>query len=161
MQPSPRFSDNCNKSLLNRELYQFTLRNMLQLNAQITCAICDWLKISKFFQRYERIRILWWFFLVYRCQNLLTETMGCDTILENIYIHVQVFFSQFFDWLIIYTITGEGLQNLGLWSSPRAFEQGGIFIVPHLLWHGASVFPVSSQSLVASYDTQGNMEDLF
>jgi hypothetical protein len=22
----------------------------------------------------------------------------------------------------------------------RAFEQGGIFIVPHLLWHGTSVF---------------------
>jgi hypothetical protein len=26
-----------------------------------------------------------------------------------------------------------------------AFEQGGIFIVPHLLWHGASVFLVSSE----------------
>ena len=31
------------------------------------------------------------------------------------------------------TITGEGLQNLGLCSALRAFEQGGIFIVPHLL----------------------------
>jgi hypothetical protein len=28
---------------------------------------------------------------------------------------------------------GEGLQNLGLCSALRAFEQGGIFIVPHLL----------------------------
>jgi hypothetical protein len=52
------------------------------------------------------------------------------------------------DWLIIYcftsrsrlfhfygdvTITGDGLQNLGLCSALRAFEQGGIFIVPHLL----------------------------
>jgi hypothetical protein len=40
------------------------------------------------------------------------------------------------------TITGEGLQNLGLCSALRAFEQGGIFIVsegpPHL---------------IASYDT--------
>jgi hypothetical protein len=27
----------------------------------------------------------------------------------------------------------------------RAFEQGGIFIVPHLLWHGTSVFPASSE----------------
>jgi hypothetical protein len=27
------------------------------------------------------------------------------------------------------------------------FEQGGIFIVSHLLWHGASVFPVSSKVL--------------
>jgi hypothetical protein len=30
-------------------------------------------------------------------------------------------------------IAGEGLQNLGLCSSLRACEQGGIFIVPHLL----------------------------
>jgi hypothetical protein len=31
------------------------------------------------------------------------------------------------------TIAGEGLQNLGLCSALRAFELGGIFIVPHLL----------------------------
>jgi hypothetical protein len=31
------------------------------------------------------------------------------------------------------TITSEGLQNLGLCSALRAVEQGGIFIVPHLL----------------------------
>jgi hypothetical protein len=31
------------------------------------------------------------------------------------------------------TITGEGLQNLGLCLAFRAFEQGGIFIVLHLL----------------------------
>jgi hypothetical protein len=31
------------------------------------------------------------------------------------------------------TIAGEGLQNLGLCSALRAFEQRGIFIVPHLL----------------------------
>jgi hypothetical protein len=52
------------------------------------------------------------------------------------------------DWLIIYgftsrsrifhlhgniTIAGEGLQNVGLCSALRAFEQGGTFIVPHLL----------------------------
>jgi hypothetical protein len=30
-------------------------------------------------------------------------------------------------------ITGEGLKNLGLRSALRAFEQGGIFIVLHLL----------------------------
>jgi hypothetical protein len=49
------------------------------------------------------------------------------------------------------TIDGEGLQNLGQW----AFEQGGIFIVPHLLWHRTSVFPVSSEGpphSVAFYD---------
>ena len=83
------------------------------------------------------------------------------------------------DWLIIYgftsrsrifhlygdvTIAGEGLQNLGLCSALRAFEQGGIFIVPHLLWHGTSVFPVSSEGpplSVAFYDTHGDAEDLF
>jgi hypothetical protein len=58
------------------------------------------------------------------------------------------------DWLIIYcstsrsrifhsygdvTITGEGLQNLGLCSALRAFEQGGLIVVPHLLWHRTSV----------------------
>jgi hypothetical protein len=31
------------------------------------------------------------------------------------------------------TIAGEGLHNVGLCSALRAFEQGGIFIVPHLL----------------------------
>jgi hypothetical protein len=83
------------------------------------------------------------------------------------------------DWLIIYcfmscsrifhlygdvTIAGEGLQNLGLCSALKAFEQGGIFIVPHLLWHGTSVFPVSSEGpshSVASYDTHGDAEDQF
>jgi hypothetical protein len=31
------------------------------------------------------------------------------------------------------TIAGEGLNNLGLCSALRAFEQGEIFIMPHLL----------------------------
>jgi hypothetical protein len=31
------------------------------------------------------------------------------------------------------TITGEGLQNLGLCSTLRAIEQEGIFFVPDLL----------------------------
>ena len=80
------------------------------------------------------------------------------------------------DWLIIYgftsrsrvfhlygdiTIAGEGLQNFGLCST--LFEQGGIFIVSHLLWHGASVFPVSPEGplhLVAFNDTRGDVEDL-
>jgi hypothetical protein len=84
-----------------------------------------------------------------------------------------------FHWLIIYgfmsrtrffhlygdvTVAGEGLQNVGLWSALRAFEQGGIFIVPHLLWHGTSVFPVSSDGplhSVAFYDTHEDVEDIF
>jgi hypothetical protein len=62
------------------------------------------------------------------------------------------------------TTAGEGLQNLDLCLALRAFEQGGIFIVPHLLWHGGSIFPVLSEGpphSVASYDTQGNEDDLF
>jgi hypothetical protein len=84
------------------------------------------------------------------------------------------------DWLIIYSLTSRSrifhlygdvdhhcrwrAKNLRLCSAPRAFEQGGIFIAPHLLWDGASVFPVSSERpphLVASYDAQGGVEDLF
>ena len=40
----------------------------------------------------------------------------------------------------------------------QGLEQIGIFIMPHLLWHGASVFPVSSEGpphSVTSYDIQG------
>jgi hypothetical protein len=86
------------------------------------------------------------------------------------------------------TIAGEGRQNSGLCSALLPFEQGRIFIVPHLLWHGTSVFQVSSDGpppfnhllrlargcggpiltriptgphLVASYDTQGDAKNLF
>jgi hypothetical protein len=41
--------------------------------------------------------------------------------------------SRIFQWYGDVTIAGEGLQNLGLRSALRAFEQGAIFIVPHLL----------------------------
>jgi hypothetical protein len=56
------------------------------------------------------------------------------------------------------TITGEGLQNSGLFSALRALEQGGIFIVQHLLGHKASVLLVlleGQSHSVASYDIQG------
>jgi hypothetical protein len=41
--------------------------------------------------------------------------------------------------------------------------QGGVFIVPHLLQHWALVFLASFEgppNSVASYDTQGDVEDL-
>jgi hypothetical protein len=73
---------------------------------------------------------------------------------------------------------------LGLGSALRAFEQGEIFIAPHLLWHRALVFPVSFEwsplirhtqgcggfiltqiltgpHLVASYDTHRDVVNLF
>jgi hypothetical protein len=31
------------------------------------------------------------------------------------------------------TIAGEGLENFGICSALKAFEHGGVFIVPHLL----------------------------
>jgi hypothetical protein len=52
---------------------------------------------------------------------------------------------QFFSYLAAVTITGDRAANLGLCSALRAFEQGGIFIVPHLLRHGASVCTVLSE----------------
>jgi hypothetical protein len=53
---------------------------------------------------------------------------------------------------------GAGLQNLGLCSALRVFEQ------QNLLPQSTSVFPVSSEGpphLVASYDTKWDAEDLF
>jgi hypothetical protein len=52
------------------------------------------------------------------------------------YLRFYVQLKNFSLYLSIYgdvTIAGEGLQNLGLCAALRAFEQGGIFIVPHLL----------------------------
>jgi hypothetical protein len=40
---------------------------------------------------------------------------------------------ELFTYIEDVTIASEGLQNVGLCSALRAFEQGGIFIVPHLL----------------------------
>ena len=52
-------------------------------------------------------------------------------------------------------IIPEGPKNLGVCSVRMTFEQEGMFIVPHLLRHGASVFMVSSEGLsdiVAFYE---------
>ena len=62
------------------------------------------------------------------------------------------------------TIADEGLQDLGLCLALRTFKQEEIFIVPYLLWHGTWDFPVSPEGplhLVAFYDTQGDVENLF
>jgi carbohydrate-selective porin OprB len=62
-----------------------------------------------------------------------------------------------------FPVETSSLQNLGLFSALRALKQGEIFIMPHLQWQGASVFPVTSEGLflsVSSYDTQGDVEDL-
>jgi hypothetical protein len=50
------------------------------------------------------------------------------------------------DWLFYVPLKNISLlQNLGLCSALRAYEEGGIFLVPHLLWHGTSFFPVPSE----------------
>jgi hypothetical protein len=72
---------------------------------------------------------------------------------------------EFFTYMETSPLPGEGLQNLGLCLALRAFEQDGIFIVPHLQLHGTSVFRSHPKDrpmhLVASYDTRGDVEDLF
>jgi hypothetical protein len=62
------------------------------------------------------------------------------------------------------TIATEKLQTLGLCSALRTFEQRGMFIVVHLLWHEASVFLVSSEGpyhSIASYAVQGDVENIY
>jgi hypothetical protein len=71
--------------------------------------------------------------------------------------------SRIFHWYGDVTIAGEGLQKLGLCSALRVFEQGGIFIVPHLLWHGTSGFPVIWMTVPLSRllrHTRGNGESI-
>jgi hypothetical protein len=65
--------------------------------------------------------------------------------------------SRSFLWYGDVTIACEGLQVLDLCSALRAFDQERIFIVLHLLWHGASVSPVSFEGpshLMASNGSQ-------
>ena len=40
------------------------------------------------------------------------------------------------------TITGEGMQNVDIYSALTAFHQGGIYIVSHLMLQGISSFLV-------------------
>jgi hypothetical protein len=71
--------------------------------------------------------------------------------------------SRIFHFYEVVNITDEELQNLGLHSTLRAFEQGGIFSCLTCCNTGP-VFPVSSEGpphSVASYDTQWRVEDLF
>jgi hypothetical protein len=69
-------------------------------------------------------------------------------VIEKWIYFVSFYLNVNFDWLFTVLRPAQkfftfmetsGLQNLGPCSALRAFEQGGIFIVPHLLWHGASV----------------------
>ena len=41
-------------------------------------------------------------------------------------------------------LTSEGLQKLGLCSALATFEKKRWFFAPHLLWHGALIFEISS-----------------
>jgi hypothetical protein len=58
------------------------------------------------------------------------------------------------------TIAGDRAANLGLYSPLRAFEQGGIFIVPQLLRHGTSVYTVSYPRPTVGFEppTQGSSD---
>jgi hypothetical protein len=69
-----------------------------------------------------------------------------DKTVSSITLSDAILYNDMTNWLHVFILLPaqeyftEGLQNVGLCSVLRAFEQGGIFIVPHLLWHGASVF---------------------
>ena len=52
-----------------------------------------------------------------------------------------------FSYLMAVTIASDRAANLGLCSTLKAFELGGIFIVPRLLRHVTSVYTVSSERL--------------
>jgi hypothetical protein len=55
---------------------------------------------------------------------------------------------------------GEGLQNLGLCSAPRAFEQGGILFVPHWCDTGPRFFQsyLKDHPIQSPFTTQGDVE---
>jgi hypothetical protein len=105
-------------------------------------------------------------------KKLLTQWANLN---ESNYTHPKL--SGVIDWFIhyllfyvpfkIFSLTWRGHHYVPLkdrCSALRAFQQGGIFIMPHLLWHGTSVFPVSSEGpphSVAFFNTQGDAEDLF
>jgi hypothetical protein len=52
------------------------------------------------------------------------------------------------------------LQKVSICPMLRTFEQKGMFMMPKLLWHGAFTSE-EPPHLVASYDTQGDANDLF
>jgi hypothetical protein len=68
--------------------------------------------------------------------------------------------SPYQEWLTYIWRHYQGLQNIGLLFALSAFEQERIFIVPHLLWHGASIFPVLSEGSPHAFDRQGDAEGL-
>jgi hypothetical protein len=98
--------------------------------------------------------------------NCLLITITFYTLLNSLFCIIYYFISRsrIFHLYWDVTIAGEGLQNLGLCSTHRAFEQGGNFIVPHLLLNVMSFFPGSSEELphsVVIYNTKRDVENLF
>jgi hypothetical protein len=73
------------------------------------------------------------------------EIVNNHSLFVCLFIHCFTSRSRMFHLYGDVTIAGEGLRNLGLCLALRAFEQGGILIVPQLLWHGTLVFQVSSK----------------
>jgi hypothetical protein len=105
------------------------------------------------------LRHKWTWNLCFNSIQLLLST-GTDNIF-NIYTDYLLFYVPLKNISLIWR--RHHCRGFGQCSAPRTFEQGGTFILPHLKWHGASVFPVSSEGpphSVASYDTQGDVEDL-
>jgi hypothetical protein len=105
------------------------------------------------------------------CRTTFTSNGGVSIWVKDSWVCCKAV--NYYYWLIIYcftsrsrifhlhedvTITGEGLQNLGLCSALRAFEQGGIFATPavtrDLGYFGIIQSPLTTHKL-------GDVEDLF
>jgi hypothetical protein len=73
--------------------------------------------------------------LTYEIHKHWSSTNNHDStvLIDYLQFYVPLCGSRIFHLYGDVTIAGEGLQNLGLCSALRAFEQGEIFIVPHLL----------------------------
>ena len=77
------------------------------------------------------------YFSQFRCIHVYTRslTVGC---MFNVP-HVEIIA---FKWS--HHCRSRAEEYVGLCMAPTSFEEGGIFIVPHLMLHGTSVFAASS-----------------
>jgi hypothetical protein len=122
------------------------MKNSFSKYIEITNIVC----VLNFHLRMESILRIRWIWNLDSVYGFKARAPFFDP--SSSFVHI-LFIRFIFDWFIDWLFTSlsrifhlyrdvstacEGLQNLGLLvcSALRAFEKGGIFIVPHLLWHG-------------------------
>jgi hypothetical protein len=101
-------------------------------------------------------------------QNILYDENICWKTFRNIVIDWLIAVlrpaQEYFTYRETSPLPVKGCKNVGLSSALSSFEQGGVFIVTHLLWHRTSVFPVSSEEPTHSFachNTLMDVEELF